>query len=85
MEILEAAPKDPEPRNYNGEQNLWKTHIESMKNEKKLATEDSDEYYKPVKPYVDLGWSGWQPTIDTNIVELLNSLYASGESIACDL
>lgn len=83
-ERLEAAPKDSEPRIYTGEKNLWKTHIESMKNGGKMATEDSGDYYKPTKPYVDLEWDGWLPDIDTNIIESLNSLYASGESVLCD-
>ncbi len=84
VETLEAAPKNPEPRNYTGSKNLWKTHIESMKNGGKLATEDSDKYYKPTKPYINFGWSGWHPVIDTNLVESLNSLYASAEALACD-
>ncbi|MDE6253165.1 MAG: VWA domain-containing protein [Lachnospiraceae bacterium] len=83
-ERLEAAPKDPEPRNYTGGKNLWKTHIESMKNGGKLATEDSDDYYKPTKPYIDVEWDGWLPDIDTNLIEILNSLYAGAESVLGD-
>lgn len=55
-----------------------------MKNGDNTATEDSGDYYKPTKPYVDLDWDGWLPDIDTNIIESLNSLYASGESVLCD-
>ena len=84
VEKLKAAPKDPNPKIYTGEKNLWKTHIASMKTGKKLATEDSDKYYMPDKPYIEFGWSGWHPTVDTNIIESFNSLLASGQSLACD-
>lgn len=86
LETLEVAPKDYYPKEYTGDKNLWKTHIESMKTQTKLATEDSGEYYKPTKPYIDIDFSlkNWQFSIDTNLIESLNSLYASIESLGAD-
>ena len=84
IETLEAAPKDSNPKKYTGDKNLWKTHIDSMKKGDKLSTEDSDNYYEPIDVYVDFGWSGFHPTIDTNIVDSLKSMLASDQSLACD-
>lgn len=46
----EIAPKDPQPLTYNGERNVWKSHIEAQLN---AGAEPTDKYKPVATDYMD--------------------------------
>ena len=77
------APPDPDKLKMNGPKNIWKTHIEQIKNDEKWATEYSYDYYKPIEPEAKLKFL-WHfiPYIENNFSEVfLSKISALGSDV----
>lgn len=78
------APIDPDPTNYTGEFNMWKTHIDEIESETKTAYGYSNDYYNSTQFEGEVKQNFIFPYLDSNLAEVIVSAFSSFGSIALD-